>query len=71
MFAYMLATNVPLREAMGRLVHNKGIWNQEHSAQLYATLRFYLNDVLAQREGVTYAPASARAKLMRNRNGPL
>jgi len=65
---YMVSHSTQLLGEIQKMVRSTTRWTPEHSRQLGAFLRLYLNDTLAKQNDCIYAPAVARATLLRAAN---
>jgi len=65
---YMLAVSGGLRESILNLQSRHPDWEDRHSYQLNVFLRYHLNEALGEQTYSSYAPAVARAELVRRRN---
>ncbi len=60
---YMLAASQPLRTILNEIA-STGHWTRDDSGLFTVYSRFYLNQQLARRRGVVYAPSVARSRIV-------
>jgi len=68
---YMLASSDALLHEVRTLVRSSGPWTERKTQELIVHFRFYLNEELAQLSKSDYAPAVARARIMRKHSSVL